>query len=111
MAYTESDTATDGLVWVNGIISTFSAAKVSLEDRGFEFADGIYEVARVYNGKTLAWQEHMARLESSAAGIELTLPMSIAEITELSQDLLKKTGLHDAEIYMQFTRGATRRNH
>jgi D-alanine transaminase len=103
--------ASSGIVWLNGQLTDFSSARVALEDRGFEFGDGIYEVVRAYNGRFLALREHLIRLEQSAAGIELTLPMSLDQFASLAGELLEKSGLPDAEMYLQVTRGVSRRNH
>lgn len=101
----------DGIVWLNGELTDFSSAKISLEDRGYEFGDGIYEVIRVYNQQPFALTEHLARLEDSAAGIELGLPLSAAEFAGLVHTLLERSEIPNAEVYIQVTRGAARRNH
>src|SRR5215831_18519458 len=101
----------NGVVWVNGEYTNFGSAKVALEDRGFYFGDGIYEVARVYNGRTFALDRHLARLRRSAAAIDLELPLSEKEFVDLCNDLLKRGQIQNAEIYMQITRGVARRNH
>ncbi|HEY6330746.1 MAG TPA: aminotransferase class IV, partial [Blastocatellia bacterium] len=100
-----------GLLWLNGKLTDYSRAKVSIEDRGFNFGDGVYEVIRVYESKPFALDRHLRRFERSAAGIELALPMPSAEIAELAKELTRKSGRADAEIYIQLTRGAARRNH
>jgi D-alanine transaminase len=84
---------------------------VPLEDRGFMFADGVYEVMRAYSGHIYALDDHLARLERSAAGIQLPLPVPTSEVARIARDLLAKTGLLDAEFYVQVTRGNARRNH
>src|SRR6266700_4083649 len=99
------DESTNGVVWLNGEYTDFSSATVSLEDRGFVFGDGIYEVARVYNGKTFALVRHLARLRRSAAAIDLDLPLDENGLVELVDDLRKRSGLANAEIYIQVTRG------
>lgn len=106
-----SEAANRGIVWVNGEITDFESASVALEDRGFEFGDGIYEVARTYDGRFFALRQHLERLEQSAAGIELVLPMATESIEQLAHELLRKSGLSDAELYLQITRGAGRRSH
>jgi len=106
-----SAVSSDSVVWLDGTITDFRNAKVSAEDRGFMFADGVYEVIRVYGGNLFAAAEHMARLRSSAAGIELELPFPTQEIVAIADDVLSQSGLGEAEIYIQVTRGAARRNH
>jgi D-alanine transaminase len=100
-----------GVVWFNGALTDFSSAKASVEDRGFLFGDGVYEVIRVYDGTPFSLAEHLARLQSSAAGIELALPVSPENIAVIAEDVLKRSGIDNAEIYIQVTRGAARRNH
>ena len=93
-----SAVSSDSVVWLDGTITDFRNAKVSAEDRGFMFADGVYEVIRVYGGNLFAAAEHMARLRSSAAGIELELPFPTQEIVAIADDVLSQSGLGEAEI-------------
>lgn len=104
-------TSHDGLVWLNGTITPYGEARVALEDRGFVFADGVYEVIRAYDGRPFALQAHLDRLRRSAAGIEIDLPQADAELRAIIGDLLAQSGAREAEIYMQLTRGVARRNH
>lgn len=107
----ESDNQLSGIVWLNGELTDYSSGKISVTDRGFNFGDGVYEVIRVYNSKPFAMDRHLKRLERSAAGVELSLPMPIEEIAGLATELTKKSTLPSAEIYIQLTRGAAPRNH
>jgi len=100
-----------GIVWLNGELTDYEKASVSLDDRGFYFGDGVYEVIRAYGGRPFAVDRHLARLERSAAGIELSLPKSSAELSVLIDQLADRSGIADAEVYIQVTRGAARRNH
>lgn len=101
----------NGVVWLNGEITDFASATVSLEDRGFVFGDGIYEVARVYNNKPFHLDRHLARLRRSAAAIDLELPLDEQALGNLIHDLIKRSGLPNCEVYIQVTRGVARRNH
>jgi D-alanine transaminase len=98
-------------IWLNGKISPLADAKISVEDRGFQFADGVYEVIRFYNGKLFTLPEHLARLKRSAEGIKITLPMEPAELQIEIERLLAKSALQEGMIYLQLTRGAAPRNH
>ena len=102
---------TNGIVWLNGDLTDYSNATISLEDRGFYFGDGVYEVVRAYGGLPFALDSHLARLERSAAGIELPIPRSSIELSDLVTQLILQSGISDAEVYIQVTRGAARRNH
>ncbi|HXF05220.1 MAG TPA: D-amino-acid transaminase [Blastocatellia bacterium] len=102
---------TEGLVWLNGEFLDFASAKVSVEDRGFQFGDGIYEVIRVYQGKPFAFEDHLQRLQRSADAIELTLPYSLDALRDVGYELIERTQLGDAELYLQVTRGVAPRAH
>lgn len=99
------------LLFLNGEILPLSEGKVSVEDRGFLFADGIYEVIRNYKGKPFTLEEHLERLERSAAGLMLELPHSREELKAICLDLLRRSGLEDSFFYIEVTRGAARRTH
>lgn len=96
---------------LNGEIIDRSEAKVDVEDRGYQFGDGVYEVIRVYNGKMFTLTEHLKRFANSAESIGISIPFSIVELTEMLEDLLLKNNLQTGNIYMQVTRGTAPRNH
>jgi D-alanine transaminase len=75
-------------------------------DRGFLFADGIYEVSAVLHGRLIDNDSHLARLERSVGEIELSLPETLPRIIELQKELIARNGLINGVIYMQVTRGA-----
>ncbi len=99
------------LAFVNGKWSSISAAKVSVEDRGFQFGDGIYELIRTYGGQVFHIHEHLARLEASAKEIEITLPYSGDQLERVIRLGCRKSGFSDVKIYIQVTRGAAPRLH
>jgi D-alanine transaminase len=99
------------LIWLNGAILPMADARISVEDRGLQFADGVYEVIRLYNGRAFALTEHMDRLERSCAGISLTLPMATIELADHIVQFVRKTAVADAMVYLQATRGVAPRNH
>jgi D-alanine transaminase len=96
----------DPIAYVNGSFVPLSEAKVSVLDRGFLFADGIYEVAAVLDGKLIDSASHLARLERSVGEIGLALPESIARIEELQRELIARNTLDNGMVYLQVTRGA-----
>ncbi len=102
---------TPAIAWLDGNILALADAKCRVEDRGFLFGDGVYEVVRAYDRQLFAADAHWLRLRHSAQGIDLELPMSLEEIAGIAENLLMRSGLRDAEIYVQVTRGAARRNH
>lgn len=99
------------IAFVNGKWSSISAAKVSVEDRGFQFGDGIYELIRTYHGEVFHMEEHLSRLEASAKEIEITLPYSRAQLEKIIRLGCRKSGYADTKIYIQATRGAAPRLH
>jgi D-alanine transaminase len=99
------------LMHIDGAFMPPSEGRVSAEDRGFNFADGIYEVIRVYGGQTFAMREHLERLERSASGLDLELPHSVEQFEDLCREMIDRSGLREALIYMQVTRGAAPRGH
>jgi D-alanine transaminase len=96
---------------LNGKIIERSEAKVDVEDRGYQFGDGVYEVIRVYNGKMFTLTEHLNRFEKSSESIGITLPYTMEDLTKLLEELIAKNNLQLGTIYMQITRGVASRNH
>ena len=94
------------IAYVNGAFVPLSEAKVSVLDRGFLFADGIYEVAAVLDGKLIDSASHLARLARSVGEIGLSLPESLARIEELQKELVARNTLDQGMVYLQVTRGA-----
>ena len=103
------------VVYINGSFLPRAEARVSVEDRGFVFGDGVYEVLRVIKGRPFAARFHNQRLERSLDGIRIALQGkdSPAHFLEIGKQLLKENNLLDGEatLYMQVTRGATTRAH
>ncbi len=97
--------------FLNGEFLPLKDAKVSVEDRGFQFADGVYEVVRVYNGTPFYLVEHLARLERSASEILLSLPYTIERFNEICSELIRRSDYAEAALYLQVTRGAAPRKH
>jgi D-alanine transaminase len=98
-------------IWINGETIPKGEARISVEDRGFQFADGVYEVIRVYNGKPFTVAEHLARLGKSAAGIDLPLPLAPGPLAEEIRRLITRNALRAGMVYLQLTRGVAERNH
>ena len=103
------------IVYVNGRFLPRAEAMVSVEDRGFVFGDGVYEVLRAINGRFFATRFHNQRLERSLDGVRIALggDDSPARFVEIGKQLLKENSLlkGEATLYMQVTRGATTRVH
>jgi D-alanine transaminase len=98
------------IVWLNGSYLPATEAKLSIFDRGFLFADGIYEVTAVLDGRLVDSSLHMARLERSAHELGLRLPITTEAIEEIEHGLIERNGLQEGLVYLQLTRGAEERN-
>jgi D-alanine transaminase len=96
----------DSIAYVNGSFVPLSEAKVSILDRGFLFADGIYEVSAVLDGKLVDNASHLARLERSVGEIALSLPQSIGRVIEIQKELISRNKLENGLVYIEVTRGA-----
>lgn len=96
----------DSIAYVNGSYVPLSEAKVSILDRGFLFADGIYEVSAVLQGKLIDNESHLARLKRSVGEISLPLPESLERITEIQRELIARNGIENGLVYIEVTRGA-----
>jgi len=99
------------IVYLNGKYVPAAEATISPLDRGFIFADGIYEVIPVYQGRLFRPDEHLQRLDHSLAGIRLTQPLGHSQWREILINLIEKNGGGDLSIYLQITRGAALRDH
>jgi D-alanine transaminase len=97
-------------MFVNGSFVPEGDAKVSVMDRGFLFADGIYEVSAVLDGRLIDNDAHLARLERSLAAIRILNPYAPHEWTRLQEELVRRNGLTEGLVYMQVTRGAAERD-
>ncbi len=96
----------DQIAYVNGSFVPLAEARVSVMDRGFLFADGIYEVAAVLDGKLIDNASHLARLQRSVGEIALELPETIDRIQEIQKELIARNNLVSGMVYLQVTRGA-----
>ena len=93
-------------VYVNGDYMPEEEAKVSVFDRGFLFADGVYEVTSVLGGKLIDFEGHARRLQRSLAELEMKAPVEADELLEIHRELVTRNGIEDGLIYLQVTRGA-----
>jgi D-alanine transaminase len=100
----------DQIAYVNGSFVPLADAKVSVLDRGFLFADGIYEVSAVLEGRLVDNDAHLARLQRSVGEIALPLPETLARIEEIQHELIARNSLVEGLVYIQVTRGAAPRD-
>jgi D-alanine transaminase len=100
----------DQIAYVNGSFVPLEDAKVSVLDRGFLFADGIYEVSAVLDGKLVDNDAHLARLKRSVGEIALPLPETLERIEAIQHELIGRNSLVEGVVYIQVTRGAAPRD-
>ena len=98
------------IAYVNGEFVPLEEAKISILDRGFLFADGVYEVTAVIDGKLVDNEAHLLRLERSLGEIEMGHPVPLDTLTDLQLELAKRNNLTEGGIYLQVTRGAAERD-
>ena len=98
------------IAYVNGTFLPLDQANVSILDRGFLFADGIYEVTAVIDGRLVDTPRHMARLERSANEIGMRLRETPERIAAIEAELITRNGLVEGVVYLQATRGAADRD-
>ena len=98
------------IVYVNGAYLPEEEAKISVFDRGFLFADGVYEVSSVLAGKLIDNAAHMARLERSLDELKMAPPLPLDEIPPIQREIVARNALDQGTVYLQVTRGAADRD-
>ncbi len=93
-------------VYVNGEYLPETEAKVSIFDRGFLMADGVYEVTSVLGGKLIDFEGHLKRLERSLSELDMDKPEGFDNLLEIHRELVRLNGIDEGMIYLQVTRGA-----
>ncbi len=99
------------IAYVNGRYLARRDATVNIEDRGYQFADGVYEVCEVRAGHLVDERRHMARLQRSLDELRIRLPMTPAALGIVLRETLRRNRVHDGIVYLQITRGVARRDH
>jgi D-alanine transaminase len=98
------------IVFVNGAFVPFDEAKIPIMDRGFLFADGIYEVSAVLNSRLVDNDAHLARLDRSLSEIRIPNPYSAKEWERLEDELVRRNRVVEGLVYMEVTRGVAERD-
>ena len=93
-------------VYVNGAYVPEEDAKISVFDRGFLFADGVYEVTSVLDGKLIDFDGHAVRLERSLNELDMAAPVSKDELLTIHRELVARNEIVDGMVYLQITRGS-----
>lgn len=99
------------IAYVNGRYVPHRAASVHVEDRGYQFADGVYEVCEVYGGRIVDETRHLDRLERSLRELRIRMPMSRGAFGVITREVVRRNRVRDGLVYMQVTRGVARRDH
>src|SRR6056297_4180126 len=93
-------------VYVNGDYIPETEATVSIFDRGFLMADGVYEVTSVLGGKLIDFEGHLARLEQSLSELDMKKPAALDDLLEIHRELVRVNAIEDGLVYLQVTRGS-----
>ena len=99
------------IAYVNGRYLALSEAAVNVEDRGYQFADGIYEVIHVFDVRLIDADRHLERLARSLRELRLPAPMGPAPLLRVIAEVARRNRVREGLIYMQVTRGVARRDH
>ncbi|MFW6077542.1 MAG: D-amino-acid transaminase, partial [Hyphomicrobiales bacterium] len=98
------------IVHVNGQFVPEEEAQVSVFDRGYLFADGVYEVTAVIDGRLIDYEPHMNRLARSLGELEMAWPVTRERLREVHEELIERNALREGRVYMQVTRGVSERD-
>jgi D-alanine transaminase len=99
------------IAYVNGAYVRHSQAAVHVEDRGYQFADGVYEVCEVRHGFIVDLRRHLDRLDRSLGELKMDWPMSRAALIHVIREVLRRNRVRNGLFYLQVTRGVARRDH
>src|SRR5581483_4002368 len=99
------------IAYVNGRYVPLSEASVNVEDRGYQFADGVYEVCEVRDGRLIDERRHMERLQRSLAALQMATPMSAQALAAVLRETVARNRVRNGLVYLQVTRGVARRDH
>jgi D-alanine transaminase len=97
--------------YVNGRYLPFREAKVHVEDRGYQFADGVYEVCEVRGGRLIDERRHIERLQRSLGELRIPMPMSVKALGVVLREVVARNRIGYGLVYLQITRGVARRDH
>jgi D-alanine transaminase len=99
------------IAYVNGRYRPWRDATVHIEDRGYQFSDGVYEVCEVKGGRMVDEPRHLARLERSLGALRIAMPMSPAALGVVMRETIRRNRVENGIVYLQITRGVARRDH
>jgi len=99
------------IAYVNGRYRPWRAASIAIDDRGYQFADGVYEVCEVRGGRIIDARRHLVRLHRSLAELRIDMPMSDVALTLVMRECIRRNRVDNGIVYLQITRGVARRDH
>jgi len=99
------------IAYVNGQYQPHGRATVHIEDRGFQFADGVYEVWSVFDGRLADFDGHMTRLHRSLNELRIPIPMTREALARVLNETVRRNRVREGLVYIQVTRGTARRDH
>lgn len=99
------------VAYVNGVYQPHGQAVVHIEDRGFQFADGVYEVWSVFDGRLADYQGHLTRLARSLTELRIDIPMSADALGIVLRETIRRNRVRNGLVYIQITRGTAPRDH
>ncbi len=99
------------IAYVNGRYLPLSEACVNIEDRGYQFSDGVYEVCEVKNGRLVDERRHLARLVFSLTELHIAMPMAMSALSLVMREVVRRNRVRWGILYLQVTRGVARRDH
>jgi D-alanine transaminase len=99
------------VAYVNGTYQPHGEATVHVEDRGFQFADGVYEVWSVFDGRMADFDGHMTRLHRSLNELRIDIPMTREALERVLKETIRRNRVRNGIVYLQVTRGTARRDH
>jgi D-alanine transaminase len=97
--------------YVNGRYVPYAAAQVHVEDRGYQFSDGVYEVCEVRDGRLVDERRHLDRLDRSLSELKIALPIARSALGVVLRETTRRNRVRDGLVYLQVTRGVARREH
>jgi D-alanine transaminase len=99
------------IAYIDGVYQPLNMPGILVEDRGYQFADGVYEVCAIRGGKLLDEARHLDRLDYSLAALDMPPPMSRAALQQVMRETLRRNRMRDGILYMQVSRGVAPREH
>jgi D-alanine transaminase len=99
------------IAYVNGRYLPLATASVNVEDRGYQFSDGVYEVCEVRDGRLIDERRHMGRLQFSLSELRIAMPMKPAALSVVLHEVVRRNRVRWGIVYLQISRGVSRRDH